>query len=215
MKKQILLYSGLALTAIALMAFSGPGKKKYLVTREWMSDAYLQIRPTFYNYDDQGRVTRSEAQNPDTFVSTTSYMPSAIIVVSGISTSNIKDTIRYNLSGAGLATADNRGNTFAYNTEGKLVSGIDGEAYTWSDGDMTSRQYFDGTKVHNIRYTYTSVEDSRDYGDAVWGTRSSHLVETVSDPPNVTTHRYTFDALGRVTLDSAGANIYHYFYRDF
>jgi hypothetical protein len=214
MKRQLLI-CGIAMTAFALLAFTAAEqKKKYLVTREWMSDAYLQIRPTVYNYDDQGRVIRSESQNPDTFVTTNTYSATELITVSGLTTSKLQDTIKYKITN-GQVTSDNRGNAYKYNSDGKLVSGIDGEAYTWSDGDMILREYYDGTKIHTVRYTYTTVEDTRDFGDGTWGMRSKHLVETVSDPPNTVTHRYTFDPLGRVKLDSAGANVYHYFYRDF
>lgn len=214
MKRQLLIF-GIALTAFAVLSFNTTEqKKKYLVTREWMSDAYLQIRPTIYDYDDQGRVIRSQSENPDTFVTTNTYSATGLIAVSGLTTSALQDTVKYTLTN-GQVTSDNRGNTYKYNSDGKLISGVDGEAYTWSDGDMTTREYYDGTQIHTVRYTYTSVEDMRDYGDAAWGMRSKHLVETISDPPNTVTHRYTFDPLGRVKLDSAGANVYHYFYRDF
>ena len=211
--KKTLHYTVMALSAILLLAFSGNPIHKNPVMREWMSDAYLQIHPTYYTYDESGRVIRSEQQNPDTFITTYTYSASSILSVTYNSATHMYDSITYTLGSNGLVTADNRGNKFGYDNDGKQIMGVDGEAYSWANGDMMLRTYYDGSKVHTVHYTYTDILDTRDYGDAPWGFRSAHLVQTVSDPPATVSHKYIIDSQGRVQTDSAGATVYHYFYK--
>lgn len=198
--------------AVALMAFSSGTARRTLVVREWMSDAYYQIRPTFFTYDAQGRLIRTESQNPDTFVVTNTYTPNSIISVTQISSSPRIDTIIYQLNSAGLIIADNHDNHYTYNSDGKLIKGALDDTYTWDGGDMATHTYTNGNGTHVIAYVYTNIPDTRDHGDAAWGFHSEHLVLSESDPPNTITHKYLFDDQGRVVTDSAGANIYHYFY---
>lgn len=198
---------------LALMAFSSGTARRSLVVREWMSDAYYQIRPTFYTYDAQGRLIRTESQNPDTFVVTNTYTPHSIISVTQISSSPRLDTIIYQLNSAGLIIADNHDNHYTYNSDGHLIKGALDDTYTWDGNDMATHTYTNGNGTHVIAYVYSNIPDTRNYGDAAWGFRSEHLVLSESDPPNTTTHKYVFDDQGRVITDSAGANIYHYFYQ--
>jgi hypothetical protein len=212
MKRKPILYASLVLTAIVLMAFAESKQKKYLVTKEVMWDVYFQIYTTYYTYDDAGRLIRSRAENPDTFTTTNAYSPTGITSVSHNSAMRIYDTVTYTLSPEGRATSDSKGNIYVYDANGKQVRGADGESYTWSDGDIMTRSYITEKDTHVVHYTYTNIADTRDFGDGAWGFRSAHLVETVSDPPRAVTHRYTFDDQGRVLVDSAGGNVYHYYY---
>lgn len=198
--------------AVGLTAFSSGTPHRSLVVREWMSDAYYQIRPTFYTYDEQGRVIRTESQNPDTFIVTNTYTPTSIISVTQISSSPRLDTIIYQLNSAGLIVADDRDNHYTYNSDGHLIKGALEDTYTWDGNDMTTHTYTNGNGTHVIAYVYSNIPDTRNYGDAAWGFRSEHLVLSESDPPNTITHKYLFDEQGRVITDSAGANIYHYYY---
>lgn len=196
----------------ALMAFSSGAAHRSLVVREWMSDVYYQIRPTFYTYDEQGRLIRTVSENPDTFIVTNTYIPGSIISVTEMSSSHLTDTLIYQLNSAGLIVADNHDNHYTYNSDGHLIKGALDETYTWDGNDMATHTYTNGNGTHVIAYVYSNIPDTRNYGDAAWGFRSEHLVLSESDPPNTITHKYLFDEQGRVITDSAGANIYHYYY---
>ena len=212
MKKRLLSYITLTLIAAGLMAFAEGKTKKHLLTREWMSDAYLQMYFSYYTYDDQGRVIRAELMNPDTFVTLYIYTPLSILSITHNSAHTFYDTVIYTLNADGTLASDNRNNVYKYDANGKLIKGADDQTYTGAGDDIATHTYINGTKLHTVSYTYTDIADMRSWGDGILAVHSAHLVHTETDQASVKTHRYTFDTQGRPILDSAGADIYHYYY---
>jgi hypothetical protein len=125
MKRRLLPHLSLAFIAVLLMAFAEGKTKKHLLTREWMSDAYLQMYFSYYTYDDQGKLIQTELINPDTFVTLYTYSPASIISVTHNSAHTFYDTVIYTLNADGTLASDNRNNFYKYNSDGKLIKGAD------------------------------------------------------------------------------------------
>ena len=183
------------------------------------------VMDTFvYTYDSNGRQLSNQT---DTVV--TSYVYASGTVTMNIALAGETFTTIYNTNTAGLATSDNKGDSYGYNSLGYLTilshavsGGYDSTAYTIVNGNVTTsvQHQIDATTNNTvtITYTYLSTIDSRNIGLAFLGKQNTNLISTENITQVINgstysgsyTYTYTFDSKGRVVqqLQASGSDTY-------
>jgi YD repeat-containing protein len=186
-------------------------------------------RTATFAYNSAGQCTEAILFTPGRRI-TYSYSTSQVVAFNyDQSPATPSDTVIYQLNSEGLATSDNLGNTFTYNSDGQLISTTNTSGYsstnTWSNGNMVASTDNTGgaTTTYNWTY-YTDKPDTRSIGMEWQGKRSRNLLSGYtlsSTAPGSTTSTHTFvyefDSEGRVSkmtdTDGNGWNIvYRYTY---
>ena len=188
---------------------------------------------TTFTYDGQGRLLTALSSQGNTIFTYSGNTVSIVnpylpVTLSGTLGSNglITSIVQPQLP-TGQPITDY---TYAYNAAGDLLSAagyystnnvlVDSSNYTWTDSNLVSVIYSNGSTLSHVSYTYTTTREYRDYGFSygfgydnfcagiIAGRNSRNLINTETDTDgsgSITTYTYayTFDSYGRVITETA------------
>jgi len=151
-----------------------------------------------FTYDSQNRLIERDVTNQS---------PATYVYGSGTVTETQGTNVTvYTLNSAGLATSDNQGNAYTYDSNGYLTNETNSTTgasttNTVSDGNIVSSVQTSGGVTLNISYTFLSGTNFATTGQSFLGAADANLIqyETIKDSFGTFTYpfTYTYDSEGR------------------